>query len=353
MTTIRPLERGDLNGVADLVRANLHGWRRDPGVLARNLIDHPWAPAPLRSLVAVDETGALLGSVGAQSRRLRFDGRERDGVCVSHLVVAADRRGGAAGALLVRQLLSGDQDLTWTDSGTPGVVRIWQRFGGDLDHARVCDWMIVLRPGRWMRMVGGEAISPRGWLSRSVAPVRALPMPSRRRSRREVAPPQRGEVTAEEISIAALAAALPEQDRAIRLRVDHDEAYLGYVFAYLDSLGLKDEIVRKLVRRDGRPIGWYAYLARPATSRVIHLGASVREAEAVTSALVDDARGRGAAVLSGRLEPHLHEPLRCRAALIGFSQQPLVHSRNPELLAVMGSSSSLLTEIDLIDSEWW
>ena len=361
MAVIRPLERDDLPRVADLVRSNLVGWQRDANVLARNLVDHPWASDPLRSLVAVDDAGALIGSVGAQSRRLRFGDRKLEAICVSHLVVATDRRAGAAGALLVRELLSGDQDLTWTDSGTDGVVRIWRMLGGDLDHTRTCDWMIVLRPGRWLRGLSGGAVrrafgratSTGGWAGPHLAPVRGIPVPSRKGGRDERDSASGGEAIAEEVSVAELAEALPELDKEIRLRVDYDADYLEYVFSYLEMLGLKDEIVRKLVRRNGRAIGWYAYLARPVASRVIHVGASAREVEQVTSTLIEDARRRGIEVLSGRLEPHLDAAVRGRAALLSLNQQPLVHSRDPEILAAVSSSSSLLTEMDLIDSEWW
>lgn len=252
--------------------------------------------------------------------------------------------------MLVRELLSGDQDLTWSDSGTPEVVRIWRVLGGDIDHTRTCDWMLVLRPGRWLRALSAATVSRRRWLGPDVVPVRGLPLPARSR---DAAEPPTGELASEEVAIADLAAELPGMSRKVRLRVDHDETSLEYLFSYLASLGLGDEIVRRLVRRGGRAIGWFAYLARPTVARVIHLGAGANEAEAVTSALVEHARGRGVAALSGRLEPHLDEPMRRRGALLALCGQPLVHSRDPALLAAVCSSASLLTEIDLIDSEWW
>ena len=275
-------------------------------------------------------------------------------------MVDADRRGGAAGVLLVRSLLSGDQEITWTDSGTPDVVRIWRMFGGDLDHARTCDWMLVLRPRRWARRIAGDgarrlagiAASPGGWAGRDVAPIRAFPFPARRQLAEGGAADDK--IESAQVSIADLASELGDMAREIRVLVDHDEPYLSYLFSYLeDTLSLQNEIVRNSVRRNGRVIGWYAYLVRPAVSRVIHIGASAREAEHVTAALLEDARSRGTEVLSGRLEPHLDAPLRNRGALLALSQQPLVHSNNADLRAAWGSSASLITEIDLIDSEWW
>jgi hypothetical protein len=58
-------------------------------------------------------------------------------------------------------------------------------------------------------------------------------------------------------------------------------------------------------------------------------------------------------LLAGRFEPHLDEPLRRRFAALGLAQRPLAHARDPELRATLSSRTSLITEMDLIDSEWW
>jgi hypothetical protein len=354
MATIRPLERDDLEQVAQLARADVPGWSRDAGVLARNLIDHPWAREPSRSLVAIDDDAGLIGSIGAQVRRMRFQGQPLDAVCVSHLVVASAHRGGAAGALLVRQLLAGDQDLTFSDSATPEVVRIWRTFGAHLDHARTCDWMLVLRGGRWLREVSAVALSRRRSIGRGSVPVGVIPFHAAGRHLAARAFPQPlTEVTGEDVSVADLNESLPAITGRFSLNVDYDESYLSYVFSYLASLGRDGQIIRRLVRQAGTPVGWYAYLARPVISRVLHVGASVRDAQAVVDEMVGDARRRGTAVLSGRLEPHLHEAVRRHDAALGFAQRPLVHARNTEVLAAVRSSSSLMTELDLIDSGWW
>lgn len=348
MATIRPIERDDLPTVAALVRANLEGWSRDADGLARVLFDHPWAPSPPPALVAIDDSGKLIGSVGAQSRRVRFGDAELAGVSVSYLVVASDRRAGAAGVMLIRELLGGGQDLTWTDSGTPAVLRIWRALGGHLDHARTSDWMLVLRPGRWLRTLGSTKLSRRRTFDHRAVPVGALPLASLRRA--DAAKPS-GDVGGEDVSRETLADHLAEVTARIELLVAHDAAYLEAQFAYLDSLG--ERVVCRLVRRSGRPIGWYAYLLRPTSSRVLCIAAEARNADAVVGELVADARRRGTAVISGRLEPHLDDAIRRRPAVLSLAQQPIVHARDPKVLAALGSSASLLTEFDLVDCEWW
>ena len=111
--------------------------------------------------------------------------------------------------------------------------------------------------------------------------------------------------------------------------------------------------MRHLVRWQGEPIGWYVYIPRPSMSRVVHLAGDRRRIGDVFSHLAADARERGCSMLSGRLEPHLDEPLRERLGIVALTQRPLVHALDPALLATLASDDSLLTELDLVDSEWW
>lgn len=353
MALIRPLEREDLEQVTRMVATGLPGWSRDTTVLTRNLIDHPWTERPPRALVAVGGNGAVIGSLGAQTRRICFDGRKLKAVCVSHLVVDPAHRGGAAGALLVRALLAGEQDFTFTDSGTPEVVRIWRMFGAHLDHTRCSDWTLVLRPGRWLGTIAASAWSRRR-VTLDLLPGAAVPVHAAGRQLFSRAfPAPESEIFGEDVSVARLSAALPSLQDGIRLRVDYDGESLEWVFDYLAQLTGSEAVVRRLVHRGARPIGWYAYLHRPKLSRVLAIGASAREAAAVLGELVEDARHRGTAALTGRFEPHLHEALRERYPALGLAQRPLVHARDPELLATLGSSAALLTEMDLIDTESW
>lgn len=347
MTEIRPLERTDLKAAIALLKARLHWWTHDESFLAQTLIDCPWADPELPSLVATGDQGELLGFIGAQVRRLRFDDRELRGVCCAHLTVAADRSAGAAGALLLRRLLSGRQDLTWTDSPTAGVVRMWRAFGGYTDHPRSCDWMLVLRAFRRVRglLAVRARASVREALPVAAAPLRALAGRVTPRAVPELPPG----VSGEDATAATIVSCLPALTDGLRFRVDYDQPYLDQLFNQVESeMGT---LVRRIVRRDASPIGWYAYLSRPrGASRVLHLCASRADVEAVVGELTDHARSNGSAALAGRLEPHLEGPLRRRPAVIGFARRPVIHVRDPELHAALATSSSLLTRLD---SEWY
>ena len=348
MASIRPLEREDLPAVEDLIRAHV-GWRRDPAVLERSLIDHPWTAAEPSTLVAVDDSGQVIGSIGAQERPMLFEGEKLRGICVSHLVVDPQRRAGAAGALLVRTLLGGDQDVTFTDSGTEEVIRIWTAFGADVDHSRTGGWMVVTRPGRWMAQTAKKSIR-RGASGGRFLPTSALPLHVLgRRAIPRAFPEAAQDVESADATPREFEEVLPSF-KNIRLRVDYDADYLRWLFAHVGSLAAP--LSHRIVKRGGRPIGSYVYIKRDI-ARLIHLAAAPRQAEDVFADFASHARASGALALAGRVEPNLDEPLRKRMAAISLAQRPLIHARDPRLRAALGSSGALLTEMDLIDSEWW
>jgi hypothetical protein len=344
MGDIRALERADLPAVMALLRESLPGFPLDEEGLADAAFDDRWADEELPSLVAIAD-GEVVGFIRSQVRPMLFDGRPVRGVCLSDLVVSAGHRRGAAGAMLLGRLLKGPQDVSWSDSATDFVVRAWRTFGGHVDHARAADFMLVLRPGRWIREIVA-ARARRQDVGRALMPVGALPAHAAgsRLTGREAPGPEPG-FSGEDADAAAIAAALPAISKRIRVMVDWDEPQLAKAFQRIEALG--DELTVRLVRRGDLPIGWYAFLSRPGgASRVLHLAADERAVAGVFSDLVAAAAAAGCTVLTGRAEPHLERPLRERLAAIGFAWQPVVRARDPELAAALATGASLLTRLD-------
>ena len=351
MASIRPLEREDLPAVASLLRAQLPGWSRSEEFLAASLLDHPLVGEEPDSLVAVDG-GDIVGFIGAQERRLRFDDRELRGVCVSQLAALPDR-GPATGGLLLSRILSGSQDMTWADSVTDLVTRMWHRFGGGIDQTRAADWMLVLRPARWVANAIAESASRRAAPGRATVPVGALSFQAAGpRLARRAFPPPPEDATSEDASATDIVEQLPALNRRVRLRVDYDAELLDHQLTQIESL--VGPLVRRVVRRGETPVGWYVYVPRKRSAgRVLHLSALDPHTDTVLSELVDDARERHVAVLCGRAEPHLHWALRDRFAALGYALQPAVAAPDPEVRATLATSASLLTELDNADSELW
>ena len=353
LASIRPLTRADLPAVAALMEARFPGWAEGESFLAETLLDHPWADPELPSFVAVDEREELIGFIGSQTRRMLLDERPLRAVCASHLVVS-DERAGVQGALLLRRLLSGPQDVTFTDSATDRVLQMWERFGGHQDHARCYDFMIVLRPVRWLGAIVGAG-ARRRLIASGLAPVGALPIQAagprllRLASNELPVPDSHPDVEGEPAEAAAIVEHLPAIARDLRLRVDYDQGYLEHLLALIKRSD--GPPVCRIVRRGGTPIGCYVYIARAGgLARLLYLAAPTTEADAVLGELAEHARSAGASVLAGRAEPHLHEPLRRRLAVFGAAGRAMIHAPEPEIGAMLATSSSLLTHLD---GEWF
>lgn len=345
MADIRAFERDDVPAAVALLRAHMAGWALDEHMLASATVEHPCYDPEIPSLVAVGDEGQVVGFVAAQPRRMQFDGSAIRGVCASDLIVSPDHRSGAPGALLLSRLLAGPQDVTWSDSATDAVVRVWRTVGGGVDHARAADFMLVQRPGRWIgAIVAARARGQR--IDRSLVPVGALPVQAagsllpRRKTPEAVAG-----VDGHAANPAEIAEHMPAISSRTRVWVDWDERQLAHAFDLIARLSGTPTC--RLVTRRGRPIGWYAYLLRPGgVSRLLHLAAIERAADAVFGDLLEHSTAAGSAVLAGRAEPHLEWPLRQRLATLSYAWQPVIRARDAELAAALATGSSLLTRLD-------
>jgi hypothetical protein len=337
------------------MEARFPGWVYGESLIAETLIDSPWTDPELPSYVAVDEQDEVVGFIGAQARRLRLGDRAVRGVVSSHLAVVDDPRAGLAGALLLRKILAGPQDVTWTDSASDTVLALWESLGGVMDYSRCSNWMLVLKPFRWLGAIVRAGARPRAnsrlhAIAEQAVPVGGIPVHAAGpRLLAPAFPAPASDVDSESATAASIVAHLPAIAGEARLRVDHDEAYLEHLLTLVNASA--GPLVSRIVRRRGEPIGWYAYLRRPSgVSRVLHLSAQAPATEAVVGDLIERVRADGAAALTGRAEAHLYESMRSRLALLGYGGRTLVHTRDPEIRSLLGDKSWLLTQLD---GEWF
>jgi GNAT superfamily N-acetyltransferase len=354
MSDVRPLESADIPAVADLFRVAMgpdnllsRPWLAE--FLRETLLESPWADPEIPSLVATDD-GAITGFIGSNVRPVVVDGKRLRGACCAHLVVAEGARSRAIGPQLLGRYMGGPQDLTFTDTATDVVARMWRTFGGRADPGRTTGWMLVLRPAQWLAAVGRARVQ--GHRAPALAAVPALPFHvAGARITGHTAPESGPQVDTEPLTAAGLVEHKAAVLKGVRAHLDYDEAYVSWLFGRLDSLYATSVVVRRLVRVGGKPVGWFVYVHdRGGPARVLQVAARERDTDLVVEALVADARERGVTVLSGRLEPGIAESLRKRWAILGFDARTLVHARDLQVLEAVSTGPALLTRLD---GEWW
>jgi hypothetical protein len=361
VSSIRPLVRADLEQVARLHAADAGVGddagrvRRIADFFERTLLAYPWADPKLPSLV-YQEDGRVLGFLGSNVRRMRFDGRPVRMACSAHLIADPSVRSKAVGARLLKTYLDGPQDLTITDGANETVRRMWEGLGGQTVHVSSLTFVRVLRP------LGLAA--HRGLSTRAPSVERALTSVTRvvdAAAVRAFDRPAETDARTEELTPRTLLDHLVDVAGGDRLVPDYDAEYLSWLFAELGRVGSEQVFVNRIPRgsvvadvvwREDECLGWYVTQLRPrGLCRVLQLAAKPRASGEVFDCLARRAYELGASGIYGRLEPHLVGSLSERRALLRFSDgRFLVHARDQELVDVVLRGQALVTRFD---GEWW
>ena len=344
---MRPLDRGDLPAVSRLFARALPPKRpnatEQAAWFARTLLDQPWADPEIPSLVCEAHDGAIVGFIGAATRRMRLGDRPVRVAYAAHLSTDPDLASGAPGGLLLRRFLSGPQDLSVGDTASARVRQMWEAAGGEGDDAASVSWFHLFHPirgglsiaeglGSWGRRVGPLARAARRLPIRGGGP--GLP----EGLRTEMLPP------------AAMVATLPDVTADRLLVPDYDEAYLAWLLGAVAEESPGGVLARMALRGD-RPIGWFVVRPSPGgVARVLDVRTRDRDLDDVVGAMFAGVRALGAAGLRGRLDPGMLEPVSARRCLFHVGHRVVVHGRDAEVLRAVRDRRAALSRLL---GEWW
>lgn len=348
---IRPFEADDAEAVASLWQY----WFKDktrvpqPGLVSlvrRIYVEDPNVDDEVRSLVAEDERGRMLGFLGVSVMPVEVDGREEKMAGIFPSVVAPDAPTSVA-TFLLRRFLQGPQAFTLSDGGHVKFERIWEALGGQIAQMQSLRWVKVLRPAQLGASAGAGRRGVRSLLPLLRPLARGADVAVRRVAARRftAAPPARaggsrsstGEVplVTEPLTPARLIEVTPALHGAARLRPLYDEAHVAWQFGEMARISEQGEFTARLVSTpQGEPVGWFVYYMKPGgVSRVFAIEAHERYLASVVDELIGDADRRGAGALMGRMEPRLRRVIAQRTEFVyprGSLQ--MVHSKDATLM---------------------
>ena len=354
MTDVRPMVREEIPQIAELYRfVDNSDWRVPPAELQawldRTLFGDPWADPEIPTLVHVGDSGAITGFIASHVRRMSFDGVPVRLAAGGPLIVHPKDRSRAVGPRLWRQYLAGPQELTTTDGASDEMREIFELIGGQMLHPSSVAWARVFRP---FSFVASRALHfrPRAKeFGSRIWPVLDSTVANAVRYFRR---PSSEGLTTEPLTPQLLLEEMPAVTRSLRLFPAYDEAYLNWLFAELHHNRTWGTPVAGLIRdRRRRTLGWYVYfLLQGEGCQVVHVAARDRHVSDVLTSLFADIVERGGAAAQGRVEPRLLAELAHHGCLFRYSARSLVHSRNPEVLAVLAAGQALLTRLE---GDWW
>lgn len=353
MSQIRAMVPQDIERVAALYDTVVRSGAGEPprglvDYFRRTLIDHPFYEPEIPSLVYEGPDGQILGFLGSHVRRAVLDDRPIRIGCSGQLVRDPSRGSPGIGALLMRRYLAGAQELTLTDGATPLVAEMWTRLGGFLVHPSSFVWTRVLRPAR----TAGELLagrSGRTGLPRGTSPILTSIDALAGRLTRPAAPD--GALQTVELTAEAMVEHGPMLAGGARLRRALDPESAGWLIGELTAVRTRGRLARRLVRRNGRPVGWYlAYHRRGGASQALDVRALPGEIDGVFDLLVADCWRVGSTSVEGRVDPWLFETVARRRLPVRAGERVLYHSRLPEIERLVATGDSNLSRLD---GEWW
>jgi hypothetical protein len=352
MSEVRPMTADEIPQIAELYRfVDNSDWRIPPAEVPlwfeRTLLSDPWADPEIPTLVHVEDSGEITAFIASHVRRMRFDDRTIRLAAGGPLIVHPKARNRAVGPRLWRQYIDGPQELTTTDGASDEMRQIFELIGGQMLHPSSMAWARVFRPfsflGNRVLDARRKALGAHVWPALDHLAAKTVPY---------FAEPNADGAITELLTPQLLLEHLPVVTRSLRLFPDYDEPYLNWLFAELHHNRTWGTPVRRFVRdRQGRALGWYVYyLLAGEGCQVVHIANSDRHADDVLEALFADISEHDGAGAQGRVEPRLLSALAQRGALFRFSARSLVHSKEPELLAVLAAGRALLTRLE---GDWW
>ncbi len=358
MSSIRPMEARDIVEVADLYELVIRSGRpAAPPELVRYVerltFEQPSADPELPSLVYDDPGQGILGFIAAYPRRFVHGKAPVRVVCSGQLVAHPDARSQGVGALLLRKLLAGPQDLTMTDGATDEVRVMWERLGGVSNAIASTGWTRVLSPARHRaeamarRLRLGHAPAPGAWRTLDRAVRRRRPAASQAGAGDDGAA---GPATSRPLATSTVVDELPRLARRFPLRPAYSADMLEHLFTEMAEVTSRGPLVRREVRHaDDRCAGWYvAYVPPGGVAQVVHIAGA--DLDVVLETLAADAEEAGATALQGRIDPYLYPSVRDDRHRLHPTAWSLVHARDPAVLGAVLGGQALLTRMD---GEWW
>ena len=314
-------------------------------------LNSPCMDGPVSSVVYEQDNGAITGFLGAVSRQFRYRERLFRGTLLSQMMVSPSDRRNLVGLRLLRTVIDGPQDFTLADLVNCAAHKHWRAVGAETIWIYSLRWTRILRsvPTRRLRKLLSRRRGPRllksavGTICRVVD---ACGEPLQRACLRP-RPSRVVEVPIEEESMIAHAPVFVCRDC---LRPEYSGSSLHWLlgraatkrdYGELQQIGVRDSA--------GELIGWYLYyLKAGGLGRILQVCAGNGRMDDVLDSLFAHAWRHGVSSLVGRVEPHIVETLGTRSD-VRYSMMDIrmmVHTRNPELLALIHRGKAFLTELD-------
>jgi hypothetical protein len=359
MPSVRSIQVGDIDAVANLFQRRL---RRSPHLASDDLktylrslfLDFTDQEPDIRSRVHLRDDGSVSGFIGVLPVRMRFEGRAvRAANCGTF---ACDDRDNDpfAGARLLRDVLAGPQDFSFTETSNDVSTDMWRTMGATVLGSYSLEWLRVLRPTAFALEVAADRMSAMRLLMPLAKGIDAI---VRRGGKQALAyyTPLSGkadaftDVPVEDGEFAALGRDL---STTFPLHPIWEQPALESMLRHAHRKALHGERVQCAIKaRSGKAIGLYLYYGDSGgIGRTVQIMAAPGKESIVIDCLIRNAHERGLAAIRGRTQPNLLNAMISKKCAFLHTSSTVVHSRNSDLLTAMTYGHAFLN--GLVGEGW-
>lgn len=345
MSSVRSFEAGDVDAVADLfqrlLRKSAEPASDDLKTYLRTLfLDLSAAEPELRSRVHVRTDGSVSGFLGVLPVEMEFEGRRLKAANCG--TFACDDRDSDpfAGARLLRDVLSGPQDLSFTETANDISTDMWRTMRATVLGPYSLEWLRILKPAAFSLEAAAKRLSV---LKLFRPAARAADVILCRRGEKQAwshYTPLAGKADAfvdGPVTDHEFASLCTQLIRHVPLRPAWDKPTLEVMLRHSERKAMYGERVQHAVRaRSGKVIGLYLYYGDPGgIGRTVQIVAEPGQESIVIDCLMRNAHARGLVAIRGCTQPALLQAMIGKKCAFLHSSSTIVHSRNPALLEAM------------------
>ncbi len=352
MSSVRSFEAGDVEAVADLFQRLLRKTGKPAGsdlkaYLGALFLEAKARDSELYSRVHVREDGSVSGFLGVLPMEMEFEGRRvRAANCGTFV---SDDRGTDpfAGARLLRDVLSGPQDLSFSETSNDVSTDMWRTARATVLAPYSLEWLRILKPAAFAL----EAAAGRlGFLRLAKPLARAADAVISRGGDKQTwshYTPLAGKANAFIDAPATdddFIEACQQLVRTFPLRPTWARPVLEIMLKHAARKAVHGERVQHVIRnRGGKIVGLYLYYGDPGgIGRVVQIMAEPGQETIVIDCLLRNAYDRGLVAIRGRTQPALLQAMIGKKCAFLHTSSTVVHSRDPALVDAMTSGGAFL-----------
>jgi hypothetical protein len=352
MSSVRSFEAGDIEAVADLFQRLLRKTGASAGddlktYLRSLFIEGGAAGDALQSRVHVRTDGTVSGFLGVLSVPMEFAGRQL--LAANCGTFACDDRDTDpfAGARLLRDVLSGPQDLSFSETSNDISTDMWRSMRATVLGPYSLEWLRILKPAAFVL----EAVAARVSAVRLAKPLaRAADALVFRRGEKQAwshYTPLAGKADAFVDAPATdsdFIDACQQLVQKFALRPNWKRPVMETMLRHAVRKAQYGERVQHVVRtRSGKIAGLYLYYGNTGgIGRTVQIMAEPGQESIVIDCLFRNAYDRGLVAMRGRTQPALLQAMIGKKCAFLHASSTVVHSRDPALLEAMTNGRAFL-----------